>query len=1125
MAEQQLKHLWLHDENKTTTIAPKVVIDDIQMNDNDSSELFKEEYNEFKNEFNEHKNAAAATVERIDTEIDNLKQTATPSSNGLMSKEDKIKLNGLRNYELPMANTTDLGGVKIDDDTIKIDSNGVISATQKIQNLEDLENVSINNLSDNNFLIYDQTNNKWKNSDTLDLSLELEQLSNVRTVELSNQDVLMYDNNNHIWTNRKFAGGEAIGIEEINSFFNTDYNGNNTYGNKVLKEGGLHYLIDEMKDEVTEIIHAPATSTSLGSIMVGDTLDITTEGVLNYNLPTASQNTLGGVKIDNSTIKIANGVISSSSEIDDEAETSATDKTWSAAKITQAISAGAGGEGTITSVSAGVGLTTSDGNPITSSGTVKAKLKSETASALPSAAMGNTTNRQYAVGVDADGYLSVNIPWTDTQSGGGSGENNLSDDILLIETPILKGYYDEDTGHSGTGLDNISIVTSTNGTITINGTIEENATIIFDGFDSNNNFSFDNLFVQDNDLLIGNYENSGVVLSINNSNNSAAAYDYGVINSNNYITNSKNRIFNVVIELIGTTYDNVVITPRLKQCKIQNNNFDNQLKSSVYWRGTGNYSSSQWNRFITNIPFASETVGNISFVVSGNKITISGTSQVIGGYDETQNSMRGISLKSSLYSLTKGIYIFKMFDPENTSSMYDNSITDKHINMYIFNTDTNGNIINKIGISNGNSIQFKITNSTNVYFWLSLDNYYYSETIQLVLYKVPSDYPLNKLLELNQEDFVVHEDEIKISNKIIDGVVATNGVVNLFDISSRTITSNTIGGITYTINNDYSITLNGTATNKIDKYVLDYYFTTPSYDYYFVSDEERNNDYYVGLYYRYNNEDFVLGSGGNLNLLNYTYRLVLTVNEGITLDNVTIHPMIIHKSYWNIANNYYPPSLTNNQLINKINEITPINEIDNTSLHPVSSNVIWDCLGKLSFYLSRNVSSNFLKMYDYISLPSNTGLTINYYGDGFLINGTATTDVELEIGSTDISIYDFKRYVNKVRLTGCDSNGGNSRFYLIGYYVYNNENYESNDYGSGTDIYLYNTSSTQYIKVKLVIKSGATLDNINFSPKIMLTDDESLMNVLLSDTYIKSNQELEAEIKQLKTRIEILEQS
>ena len=49
--------------------------------------------------------------------------------------------------------------------------------------------------------------------------------------------------------------------------------------------------------------------------------------------------------------------------------------------------------------------------PVSESGTIKANLKSETASALTAASKGSTADREYAVGVDANGNLSVNIPW------------------------------------------------------------------------------------------------------------------------------------------------------------------------------------------------------------------------------------------------------------------------------------------------------------------------------------------------------------------------------------------------------------------------------------------------------------------------------------------------------------------------------------------------------------------------------------------------------------------------------------------------------------------------------------------------------------------------------------------
>lgn len=67
--------------------------------------------------------------------------------------------------------------------------------------------------------------------------------------------------------------------------------------------------------------------------------------------------------------------------------------------------------------SAGVGLVGS-GSDGTSGGTYtyKAKLRSETALTVDSAAATTTSGRVYPVVVDKSGYLSVNVPWTDTNT-------------------------------------------------------------------------------------------------------------------------------------------------------------------------------------------------------------------------------------------------------------------------------------------------------------------------------------------------------------------------------------------------------------------------------------------------------------------------------------------------------------------------------------------------------------------------------------------------------------------------------------------------------------------------------------------------------------------------------------
>ena len=64
--------------------------------------------------------------------------------------------------------------------------------------------------------------------------------------------------------------------------------------------------------------------------------------------------------------------------------------------------------GTVTSITGTVGLTGS----VTTSGNIKAKLRSEALLTNAAAAAVETTDRVYPVALDKDGYLAVNVPWT-----------------------------------------------------------------------------------------------------------------------------------------------------------------------------------------------------------------------------------------------------------------------------------------------------------------------------------------------------------------------------------------------------------------------------------------------------------------------------------------------------------------------------------------------------------------------------------------------------------------------------------------------------------------------------------------------------------------------------------------
>ena len=86
----------------------------------------------------------------------------------------------------------------------------------------------------------------------------------------------------------------------------------------------------------------------------------------------------------------------------------------------------------VTNVSTGIGLT---GGPITTTGTIKANLKSETAMTNDSTDVTNTADRTYAVATDKSGYLAVNVPWTDTKVTQNVSTTNKN-------YPILLSYYE-----------------------------------------------------------------------------------------------------------------------------------------------------------------------------------------------------------------------------------------------------------------------------------------------------------------------------------------------------------------------------------------------------------------------------------------------------------------------------------------------------------------------------------------------------------------------------------------------------------------------------------------------------------------------------------------------------------
>lgn len=163
-------------------------------------------------------------------------------------------------------------------------------------------------------------------------------------------------------------------------------------------------------------------------------------------------------------------------------------------------------------------------------------------------------------------------------------------------------------------------------------------------------------------------------------------------------------------------------------------------------------------------------------------------------------------------------------------------------------------------------------------------------------------------------------------------------VVSNKNILANKAVTTTIGGITFTINNDKSITLNGTSTEAIE-FTLD--GTPASNEMLFLIKE--NTDYIksgltdnVSLnLYNYDGTDTTLISSGGNGIINLTSESIITrsslsIASGVTFDEVTIYPQIevddTATSYVEHLENSVIVKLSKNKatIKNKLNSYNPI---------------------------------------------------------------------------------------------------------------------------------------------------------------------------------------------------------
>ena len=123
---------------------------------------------------------------------------------------DRTKLDGIEaqanKYVLPTASPSTLGGVKIDDETIKI-TNGVIRALGgRVSTLIDVQLVD---LADGQILKYDAEAEKWVNAE---VSTKISELEDVDLTDLEDGDILKWDETEEKWVPAE--NGEVLSYQE-----------------------------------------------------------------------------------------------------------------------------------------------------------------------------------------------------------------------------------------------------------------------------------------------------------------------------------------------------------------------------------------------------------------------------------------------------------------------------------------------------------------------------------------------------------------------------------------------------------------------------------------------------------------------------------------------------------------------------------------------------------------------------------------------------------------------------------------------------------------------------------------------------------------------------------------------
>ena len=252
------------------------------------------------------------------------------------------------------------------------------------------------------------------------------------------------------------------------------------------------------------------------------------------------------------------------------------------------------------------------------------------------------------------------------------------------------------------------------------------------------------------------------------------------------------------------------------------------------------------------------------------------------------------------------------------------------------------------------------------------------------------------------------------------------------NLLKNTATSQTINGVTFTVNDDGSVTANGTATERANFTISTKAYTKITNGKYILSGCEGGSDSTYRLQWWMERQPAFMCTNGEVICdfaeEEYNYNVAIVIFGGTKVENVTFYPMIRHakKSKKNL--------------------------LDNTATSQTINGVTF-------------------------TVNSDCSVTAN---------GTASAGVTFTVaGARD----DLRNRLQgkELILTGCPS-GGSDSTYRLQCHGYKGDTAQARDRGNGVSFTFTNESSS--FNVSIVIATGTVCDNLVFKPMIRLASIE-----------------------------------